>query len=33
MEVVPYAWHKQNLSGKGEEILFYVIKMADPTHL
>lgn len=33
MEVVPYAWFKQNLKEKGEEILLYIIKMADSTHL
>lgn len=31
MEVAPYAWLKQNLNDKGEEISFYVIKVADPT--
>lgn len=33
MEVEPYAWLKQNLNENGEEILFYIIKIADPTHL
>lgn len=33
MEVVPYVWLKQNLNEKGEDILFNIIKMADPTHL
>lgn len=31
MEVAPYAWLKQNLNDKGEEISFYVINVADPT--
>ena len=30
MEVVPYAWLKQNLNEKGKEILFNIIRMVDP---
>lgn len=33
MEVVPYAWLKQNLNEERGEILFDVIKMSDRTHL